>query len=888
MRRLRRLCARLRGLGQARRREREWAEEMAAHMEAAVADRLRGGIGREEARRRALADLGGLQQVKEACREPWTLQWMDARLEEIRYTGRQMRRHPGFAAAVIGILGLAIAANTAVFGVARALVLRRYPYRRPNRLVQVWDDYGTPGNTSPVSYPDFRDWRRWNHSFSDISALSGVTFSLATSSAPVPVRGDLVSTGAFRMLGVRPLLGRTFRAGENRPGADAGTDPIILSYGFWRSQFGGSRTVVGRVIRLDSRACTVIGVMPRGFVLPPGAPDQIWVTTAELWENAGRPIATRRGYAFLQTVARLRPGVTLAAARKDMERVAAMMRRAHPKGDEYTGAMVTSWQRFDTAGLRPVVEILLALGGLLLLAACASVGGLWLSRAAARQRESAIRAAIGAGRWRLAAQEVIEALVLALLGAGLGLLLTAGGDRALSAALNLRGFYALRVSWTVIAFAVGAAVFAAILFALAPTIFAARSGVLAALKSGGAQGGRGPAEGRVRCVFAAAEVALATVLLIGASLLARSLFAIEHVRLNFNPHGVLTFALSVPDRYPRARTAHLFEALESRLRRLPGVVAVGSGQSGPLLGGQDRTAVSNVNGRSLGAREIGVEVIIVTPGYFRTLQIPPLQGRGLRRGDNATAPLALVVNQAAARLFFRDRNPVGETLDPQVTSVRGGSQHLWRVVGVVANAREHRLTGRRPHAILYLPLAQASAGAQWVFLRVRGSPVALVPAIRAAAHAVDPAQAPFYLHKLDYNYEQAFASQRQMAGVALAFAVLALLLTGLGLYAVVAYAVAQRRREIGLRLALGAQRREAVAVVLGQGLGLTTIGLAVGVLGAWFASRLLTSQLFHVRPGDPATFLAAVAVLAAVAAGACYLPARRAARVDPAESLRCE
>ncbi len=888
MRRLRRLWARLRGLGQARRREREWAEEMAAHMEAAVADHLRGGLSRAEARRRALADLGGLQQVQEACRERWAWHWLDARLGEIRYTGRQMRRHPGFAVAVISLLGLAIAANSAIFGVARALVLRPYPYRRPNRLVQVWDDYGTPGNTGPVSYPDFREWRRWNHSFSDISVLSGVTFSLATSSAPVPVRGHLVSTGAFRMLGVRPLLGRTFRAGENRPGADAGTGPVILSYGFWRSQFGGSRTVVGRVIRLDSRAYTVIGVMPRGFVLPPGAPDQVWVTTAELWENAGRPIATRRGYAFLQTVARLRPGVTLAAAREDMDRVAAMMRRTHPKGDEYTGAMVTPWQSFDTAGLRPVVSILSVLGGLLLLAASASVGGLWLSRAAARRREAGICSAIGAGRGRLAAQVATEALVLALLGAGLGLLLVAGSTRALSAAMGLRGFYALRAGWQVIGFAVGAAAVAAVLIALAPAIFAARSGVLAALKSGGAQSGRGPAEGRARRALVAAEVALATVLLISAALLARSLLAIEHVRLNFDPHGVLTFALSAPDHYPRARAARLFESLEAKLRHLPGVVAVGGGNSGPLLGGQVRTAVNNVNGRSLGAREIGVEDVVVTPGYFRTLCIPLLRGRRLGYRDNATAPLALVVNQAAARLFFGDRNPVGETLDPQVTGVTGGSQHLWRVVGVVANVKEHTLTGGRPHAILYLPLAQAASGAQWVFLRVRGNPVALVPAVRAAAHAAVPTQALFYLHKLDHNYQQAFSSQRQMAEAALAFAGLALLLTGLGLYAVVAYAVAQRRREIGLRLALGAQRREAVAWVLRQGLWPCAIGLAGGVVGAWFASRLLAGQLFDVHPGDPAVFLAAVAVLAAVAAGACYLPARRAARVDPAESLRCE
>ena len=888
MRGLRRLWAQLRGLGQARRREREWAEEMGAHLEAAIADHLRSGIGREEARRRALADLGGLQQAREACREAWTWRWLDARAADVRYAGGQMRRHPGFAIAVVGILGLAIAANTQIFTIAQALVLRPYPYRRPNRLVQVWDDFGRPGNTGPVSYPDFRDWRRWNHSFSGMSVLSGVTFSLATTAAPVPIRGEMVSTGLFRMLGARPLLGRTFRAGENRPGMDGGTDPIILSYGFWQSQFGGSRAVVGRVIRLDSRAYTVIGIMPRGFVCPPGGPDMVWVTTAVLWENSGRPIATRRGYSFLQTIARFRPGVTLAATGKDMDRVAARMRRAHPKGDEYTGALVTPWQRAATAGARPVVEILLALGGLLLLAAGASVGGLWLSRAAARRRETGIRAAMGAGRGRLAAQVITEAMVLALLGAGLGLLLTAGSDRALSAAMDLSGFYALRLGWAAVGFAVGAAVIAAILIAVAPAIFAARGGVLAALKSGGAQSGRGPGEGRARRVLVAAEVAVATVLLISAALLARSLLAIEHVRLNFNPHGVLTFGLSAPDHYPHARTAQLFESLEAKLRHFPGVVAVSSGTGGPLVGGQDRTAVNDVNGKSLGADDIGVETVIVTPGYFRTLQIPLLHGRRLTRGDNATAPLDLVANQAAAWLFFRDSDPVGEALDPQVTTVTGGSQHLWRVVGVVANAKEHTLTGRRPHAILYLPLAQAVTGAQWVFVRARSNPLALVPAIRAAAHTVDPTQALFDLHRLDYYYDQAFSSQRQMAEAALAFAGLALLLTCLGLYAVVAYAVAQRRREIGLRLALGAQRQAAVALVWRQGLWLSGIGLAVGVLGAWFASRLLTSQLFHVHAGKPVTFLAAVAVLAAVAAGACCLPARRAARVDPAESLRCE
>lgn len=882
MRGLRRLWAQMRGIGQARRREREWAEEMGAHLEAAIADHLRSGIGREEARRRALADLGGLQQAREACREAWTWRWLDARAADVRYAGGQMRRHPGFAIAVVGILGLAIAANTQIFAIAQALVLRPYPYRRPNRLVQVWDDFGTPGNTSPVSYPDFADWRRWNHSFSGMSVLSGMTFSLATSAAPVPVRGEMVSTGVFRMLGARPLIGQTFRAGENRPGVDGGTDPIILSYGFWQSQFGGSRGVIGRVIRLDSRTYTVIGVMPRGFVLPPGGRAQAWVSTAWLQDGADGPVRHRRYYSFMQTIARLRPGVTLAAAGKDMDRVAARMRKAHPEGDERTGAMVTPWQRAATAGARPAVEILLALGGLLLLAASASVGGLWLSRAAARRRETGIRAAMGAGRGRLAAQVITEALLLALLGAGLGLLLTAGSDRALSAAMGLRGFYALQFGWAAVGFAVGAAVIAAILFALAPAIFAARGGVLAALKSGGAQSGRGPGEGRARRVLVAAEVAVATVLLISAALLARSLLAIEHVRLNFNPHGVLTFALSAPDHYPRARTAQLFEALQTKLRHLPGVTAVGFGSGGPFVPVDDRTSVNSINGKKIPLRRMfGIEFASVLPGYFRSLQIPLSQGRLIGRGDDAKAIPVVVLDQSAARLYFHRPDPVGE----QLGFSGGGSR---TVVGVVADVKEHTLVGARPHPMIYFPLAQAPQDFQWIFLRSRGSLLALIPAIRAAAHTVDPTQALFDLHRLDYYYDQAFSSQRQMAEAALAFAGLALLLTCLGLYAVVAYAVAQRRREIGLRLALGAQRQEAVALVLRQGLWLSGIGLAVGVLGAWFASRLLTSQLFHVRPGDPATFLAAGAVLAAVAAGACYLPARRAARVDPAESLRCE
>lgn len=890
MRPLRRRWAQLRALP-SRRRAHDIAAELDAHLRLATEDHQRAGLSPVEARRQALVQLGGLRQAEEACGEQWTWHWLDALRRDLGDALRQMRRQPGFAISVVLILGLAIGATTTAFSALEALILRPFPYRQPSRLVKLWDDYGTPGNTSPVSFPDFQDWRRWNHSFTAMSVLAPATYSLLTTGAPVHVDGQTVSPSAFAMLGVRPLLGRGFRPGESRPGADAGADPMVLSYGFWRSQFGGARSALGRVVQMDGRPYEIVGVMPRGFAFPPGQRTEIWTTTAALWTRDGGhpPIATNRGYSFLSTIARLRPGVSLASAQADMNHVAGLLRRAHPRDDARTGVIIRGWQASEAAQAAPVAEILVALAALLWLAACASVGGLWLSRAAAQRHEAGIRDALGAGRARLAAQALTEGLVLAVLASALGGAIAAVATTSLNATLQLPPFYSLRLGWPVIAFAMGIVVVSAATVSLLPALAPRRGGVLSALKTGGAGAGYGPAEGRARRVLAGAEVALAAVLLISAALLARSLAALEHVPLNFDPSGVLTFTLSTPPNFLPAQVAARYHALLASIRRLPGVISAASGDGGPLTDGENRTAVTELDGRKIPMRQwTGIEFSSLTTGYFRTLQIPLLRGRLFTPADNAQARPVIILNQAAARRYFGGANPLGHTLAPGMLTPIGGTRpDMWTVVGVVATAKEHALTGP-PHAMLYLPLAQTGLGGQQFFVRAQGDPRSLVPAIRAVAARIDATQAVFGAQPLQQNYRAVLAMPQDMARFAMLFAALALLLTALGLYALVAFAAAQRRREISLRLALGAPPRAAIGLVVGQVTVAAGIGLAAGAIGAWAAGRLLASQLFRVRPADPLTFACSLAALAAIAACAAYVPARRAARIDPAESLRCE
>jgi len=808
--------------------------------------------------------------------------------QDIRYAIRGLVRNPGFTLVTVVTLALGIGANSAIFSVVNTVLLKPLPYGDPSGLVKVWTRFtgiGLPNDQNWFSAPEFRDLSEQNRSLSAVSVLSPGTFNLGLSgSNPQSVTGAAVSPALFTILGINPRLGRTFLAEETEQGRDR---VVILSYGLWHRAFGGDPQIVGKEVIVDGRNCQIVGVMPKGFDYP--SPSELWMPQVFVPADFAPDNRGNHGY---EVLARLKPRVSLAEARQDM---AALSKSIIEQNRQYP------YQRFGFALLlHPLLEetvsdvktslwVLMGAVGFVLLLVCANVAGLLLVRSTARQKEIAIRVALGAGTKRIIRQLLSESLILSLFGGLLGLLLT---PILLQLIVSLSATALPRVVSTQIdlgalLFTFVVAVGTGILFGLAPALEASRGVHHETLKEGGRSASEGHTSQRLRRLFVVAEAALAVLLLAGSGLLLRSFVKLLAVDPGFRPEGVLTMQVSLPaERYakPEQRRA-FFQELVARVQRLPGVQAAGAISELPLIGPGNSGTVT-VDSRSVTPENASPEADYraVTPGYFQAMGTSLINGRYFEERDADTAPPVAIIDETMASTFWPYQDPLGKRIK------FGGmaSKVPWMtIIGVVRHVR-YRTLEARSRVQLYYPEAQNPDGSMGLAIRAAGSPMSLAPVVERLVLGIDPQQPVNHVLTMEEVMADSLARRRLTLTLLGIFAGGAMLLAALGIYGVTAYMVTQRQQEIGLRMALGATRGAVLTLVTRQGMSLLAAGLAAGLALSLALMWVLSSLLFAVRPYDPASLAAAVAVLALVALLACSIPAWRATRVDPLEALRYE
>jgi len=818
----------------------------------------------------------------------------DALRQDIRHAIRGFLQRPGFSALTVLTLALSIGAATAIFSVMQGVLLLPLPYERPDQVLMVHSRW--EGNSrGPLSLPEYWDLREQSRSFSRLAAYSNGSLTLTGSGLPERLRAGYLTVDALPLLGVAPARGRRFAAEEDLPGRPA---VVILSDGLWRRRFGADPDVIGRALTLDDQPTTVIGVMPSGFQLP----THYAVPGMELWTLLQLDPAvdrSERGGHWLETIGRLRPGVDAVSADGEVAALVSAMRERYPNEyqDEFAGFVASADEEL-VGDIRPVILVLMGAVGLLVLIACANVAGLLLARAEGRQREIALRAALGARAGRLVRQLLTESVVLALAGGLLGLLLAMWMVRGLVAVSppTVPRLEAIGIDGWVAAFTAALTLGTGLLFGLAPALHAARPDLFGALMEGGRSGTAGGGRQRFRRGLVVSQIALALVLVIGAGLLIQSFARLRAVDPGFVPEHLLTARLELsPVRYEtNARIRGFYQELIRRLEAIPGVRSAATVKALPLTQLELGDWSFLREGRySLPPRPSEWTMAywqVVSPGYFGAMRIPLVQGRGIEEADRIGAPGVAVVNRTLARQVWPDGDAVGQ----RILLGGGATDSVWRtIVGVVGDVR-HRGLDAEPRPEIYLPHAQFPAGTGTALrtlrlvLRGEADPVQLTAGVRAAVAGLDP-DLPLAEVQTMEEALGAWAAERRLTTVLVGgFAALALLLGAVGVYGVMAHVVVQRTREIGIRIALGAVPREILRLVLAQGAVLAGLGIAAGVAGAYLVTRLLEGLLFQVRPTDPLTFAVTTFLLALVATIASAVPALRATRVDPIEALRAE
>ena len=809
---------------------------------------------------------------------------MDALLQDVRYGLRRLRAAPAFAATVILTLALGIGANTAIFSVVNALLLRPLPYAEPGRLVTIEHRYpGLDDMKAPVSAAGFADYQANTRSFAAMAVETGWGPNLTGVGEPERLTGARVSGRFFPTLGVAPLLGRALRPDEDQPGSN---QVVVLSHGLWLRLFGGEPGAVGRTMQLNGESYEVVGVMPPGF-------RDFFNRRAELWTPLALPPDR---YAdgqwtneWLNLVARLKPGVTEEQARTEMRTHADALRQRFP--DDFPdrwSLLVTSLAEKGSGDTRPALLVLLGAVGFVLLIACANVANLLLARGASRMREVAVRSALGAPRRALVRQLLVESLLLALAGGLAGLLVGAAAVRALVAwnPGDLPWASDIRVDGLVLAFTAGVAVLTGILFGLVPAVQTSRSDLQTVIKEGG-RGVHAERGGRtLRRALVVAEVALALVLLAGSGLLLKSFARLQRVDPGFVPENLLTFAVALPAaKYPSdTQRIAFFDQLFPRLAALPGVRAAG-GTSVLPFGGNWSTGSFTVEGFTPAEDEPGPwgDIRTVSPDFLKALGAPLLRGRHLGPDDGPGRPLVAVVDAEMVRRYWPDADPIGK----RVTFGPDSAPAWIEIVGVVGHTMHEGLDADA-RVQLYLPYAQRNPGQLTVALRTTGDPARLTAAARSAVRAIDPDQPIANVRTMEELVDTSLGGRRLAAVLLAVFAGVALLMAAVGIYGVMSFAVAQRTRELGVRVALGASRASVLRLVVRQGMGLVLLGVAIGAAGALGLTRLIASQLYAVRSTDPATFGLVALALVATALVAILVPAARAMRLDPVAALRDE
>jgi putative ABC transport system permease protein len=869
---LRSLFTRGRALAHQGRFEQDLDEELRFHLEMETAANVERGLSPEEARREALLGFGGVEKVKEECRDEDRLRWIETLAQDLRYGARLLRRSPGFTAAAVLTLALGIGANTAVFSVADAVFLRPLPFAEPERLVAVWLN----GPDHSVSQASFVELREASRSLADVAAYSGWGFTLTGSGEPEALQGARVSAGLFRLLGARPALGRGFLPEDGTPGQG---QVALLGHGLWHRRFGADPKILGKTITIDGGRYAVVGVMPIGFHFPGRESSDLWLpltidATSEDF-TAG----------YLTLIGRLAPGMAPSQATAEVREVARRIRERDPDPEKEEIASAVVPLQTELAGdLRPALLVLLAAVGSVLLIACVNVANLLLARASVRQQEIAVRLALGAGRRRLLRQLLTESVMLAVLGGVAGVLLARAGVGPLAESVTAGSpqLNEVAVDGRILLFALGLSLAAALTFGLVPALRSSAPDLQSTLKEGGRSGSANPARQRLRSALVVAEIALALILVAGAGLLIQSLWRLYNVDPGFRTEDILSFRLSPSfegeDTAPRQA---FYEGVLERLAGLPGVEAVGAVHLTPL-GGNNWNPSLRVEGRP-GEALPSVDWRVATPGYFETLGIPLLAGRSFTGSDRDGAPGAALVNQTFARRVFPGGSPLGQ----RVNTFFEGKDNWVTIVGVIGDVKHHGLA-TAPEPEIYRPYAQHPITGMTVMLRASSDPLALAAEVREAVWGLDADVPISEVATLEEVVARSMARPRSVTVLLAVFAGIALLLGAIGIYGVMAYSVAHRRHEIGIRLALGARQGQVLRLVLGQGLALAALGLAVGLPLTAAATRLLESLLFGVAPADPLTLGGVALLLAVVALLASYYPARRAMEVDPVQALRYE
>ncbi|MCU1259598.1 MAG: Macrolide-specific ABC-type efflux carrier [Bryobacterales bacterium] len=881
MKLLRAWFSRLSGMWPDERREREFADEIEGHLQMHIDDNLRSGMTPEHARREALLKLGGIESTKEAYRERSTVPFLDHLLQDVRFAIRQLRKSLGFTCIAVFMLALGICASVAIFAFVDAALIKPLPYRNSTGLVGVFETVPMFPRSN-LSYPDYIDWKKLNKVFSSLDAYQRTGFMLNTATGAQPARGARVSDGFFRTLGVTPLLGRDFYAGEDLPAAPR---TVLLSYAAWQQRYGGKPDVLGRTVTLDGAPNTIIGVLPREFHFAPAEPAEFWTPI-----HAAGSCDLRRSCHGLYGVARLKDGVSVQTALANMKSIAKQLEQQYPDSNRDQGAAVAPLTEVIVGDIRPILLVLLTGAGLLLLIASVNVASLLLVRSEGRRREIAVRSALGASPARLISQFVTEGLVLVAAGSALGLTLASWTMQLLAMLIpedilaRMSFLHGLGLNVRVLSFAGAVSLLAAVLFSFTPTLRLS----LPEMREGLAEGSRGSAGNtwrRLGSELVVLELATAMVLLVGAGLLGKSLYRVLHVQIGFQPDHLVTMQIAAPrSTYAKDEQAIALERqVVSRIASLPGVKSVGITSDLPV-GGNGDTMWFRVLGRPWHGEHNEVPERNVSSGYFITLGAKLLRGRYFNEAEDTSKPHVAIVNEALAGQYFPGEDPLGKQLSylsvPPVPI---------EIVGIVENIKEGPLDIPTP-PVLYIPFNQNTGTYLGLVVRASQAGQSLLPALAATIHKIDPGIATRDGVTMSdrINDSPSAYIHRSSAWLVGGFAFLALLLSIVGLYGVVAYSVSQRTREIGVRMALGAERGSVCRLILKEAGWLTSAGVAIGLGCSVAVANLMRGLLFGVGTWDMPTLAAVAIVLGISALLASYIPARRAASVNPVEALRIE
>jgi putative ABC transport system permease protein len=873
------LLNRFTGLFRRNRLERELDEELQLHIELKTQENVAAGMPPEEARYAALRAFGGVEQKKEECRDADHLRWLEDIIQDLRYGLRQLRRNPGFTIVAVLTLALGIGANTGVFSVVDAVLLRPLPFYHPHSLAWIAGGDGT-GGLSAVSFQvvDFEELHRRNQSFQQLTAYMAFfgdsDYTLTGRGQPQMISGVMVAENFFQTLGIRPAIGRLFTPEECQKGGPA---VALLSYAFWRREFKAEAGIVGKTVTINKQAVTVLGVLPSSFdfgsVFSPGLKMDIFVPAVmDVLRNWGRQLAI---------LGRLKPGVTVAQAQAEVNVLIPQIKAANHDSFDLGSATITGLRDHVSGKLRRSLIVLWCAVVLILLVACVNLSNMMLVRAAARNKEFAMRLALGAGRGRLVRQLLTEGLVLAGAGTVLGLAIAFAVTRYLahqgSVALPLLS--TVRLDATTLLWTALIAVGAAMLFGLFPALRISATNLQEELKDVSLGTSEGRKHDRMRAILLVSEVALACMLLIGAGLLLRSFLGILDIDLGFQPSRAAAISIRYDEGGNEAQRGAVLQEILRQVTALPGVESAAITDMLPL--GRNRSWNFSPEGKVFPkGKSPDALVEVVTPGYFRTMGIHMMEGRDFNWQDTSSSEGVFIINETAARRCWPGQDPVGRLSQGPGTGVK-------RVIGVVSDVSETTIENSGVPEI-YVPATQNwPVGAELV-VRTKLPPNALSSSVMKTLRDINPGQPAAEFRPLQHLVDHANSPRRFVVLLVTSFALLGLLLASLGLYAVISYSANRRVREIGIRMALGAEKGDVLRMVLGQGLKLALIGVAIGIAGALALTRFLASMLFGVKPTDPLTFVVVSLILVAVALVACYVPARRAAKVDPMVALRYE